>query len=178
LLVGEPVYFDRHPVSLAQAGDWLDLADANDEAALVAAVARYDADDAAVASTVGADDGPTLADGDLLFVVPALSRAPKAVLGVELRARVRRNGIAGTAPVFAFVVKPLGAAAPLRVGAFDVGEAWTEVRVLLDQNPDGDVPWTPDTVPERFGLANTAPAGATDELRVSELRLVVLADCG
>lgn len=181
LYYGADQILDRHPPlgSLDQGGDWTLVGASSEPESLES----FEGDDSYVVSIVGRGNGAALTVGDMTFELPDLSRAPLAVRFVRVVARARRGTTGGTAPDLAFVVGAVGAAAPLRtitLGPVD-HEDWREYSYILEENPDTAAAWTVADVsggPMIVGIANAAPAGATDQLRVSELYLEIVADYG
>lgn len=178
---GADQILDRHPPlgSTVQAGDWTTVGAGSEPEALES----FEGDDTYVVSIVGRGNGAGLTAGDLTFELPALSSAPLAVRFVRMVARARRGTTGGAAPDLAFLIRAVGAAAPVRtitIGPVD-HEDWREYSYILEQNPDTAAPWTVADVsggPMTGGVANAAAAGPTDQLRVSELYLEIVADYG
>lgn len=185
IIVGEPVALIKHPEEggLNQAGSWVDQVGLVTDEALTNALYTFDGDETYDVTSTGAGNAGALAAGDLVFERLVDPPIPQSVLRVILRARVRRSGSAvGTDPQLRFVLRPTGAAAPIRVGVATTidFEDYREVATVLEQNPVTAAAWTPAQVSGllRFGLANVAAVGATDALRVSELYLEIWASYG
>lgn len=183
--VGETVAIIRHPEDggLDQAGTWADQDGAVTDEALVAALRAFDGDATYVETSTASGNGTPGTASDLVFERIADPPVPVSVERVILRARVRRAGSSvGTNPQVRLTIRPTGAFAPVRVGTAQVvdWEDYREVVAIMDQNPATSSPWTPASVSGllRFGIANVAAAGPTDELRVSELYLEIWANYG
>lgn len=165
-----------------QAGDW--TPDGNDAPATnLEALLSFDGDDSYAVTALGTGGGATIAAGDLAVSRPAVP-TPVSVERVILRARVRRNDVAaGVDPIAAFLVRPPTAGSTPRIlpGVTLSDDAWREMVVVLEENPVTAAPWVVADVDSgafQFGLANVAAAGATEELRASELTLDLVLNYG
>lgn len=189
IFVGEDSRFVRFAKfdGLVQLGSWTDQDGNTTGLDMANAVATFDGDASYVVTAAGAGAGAPLAAGDLVFNLPGLPAATPALSAVRrviLRARVRKSDLGVGDPDFAFLFRPSTAGAPIRLlsGGFPVtisSELYEEFILVLDENPISAAAWIPSDVTGTLGLgvANTS-AGATDELRVSELSLEVVADFG
>jgi hypothetical protein len=95
---------------------------------------------------------------------------------VRLRCWAKTVGTGGVLPQLAFVIQVPGSAAQriLTVQAFPItisNTLWQEFTCILNVNPVTGLAWTPAMLSSNvwFGIANVAPAGVTQELRVAEL---------
>ena len=187
IYLGLDQHLDRQPPedSLSQAGDWT-AAGADAPASREEALADFDGDDSYVVSTQGRAAGFLLTAGDLTFTFPKLFRGPSAVRYVRLACWARRGSTGGTAPQLAFLIAGNGASTTRTIGISGVPflvdhEDWREYEVILEQNPDTALAWAVADVAGSTmvgGVANAAAVGATDQLRVSELRLDIVASFG
>lgn len=184
IYIGEDVTLLRHPklFSLENAGDWVDQGGLATDGALVGALARYNGDDEYAVSALGTGAGAPTAAGDLRFNLPVIS-APQSVTRVILRAQVRRRDAAvGVDPSFQFLLRPSTSGAFVRVGTADTiaHEDFQQKVLVLEENPVMAAAWTLADVAGTFGFgcANVAGVGATEELRVSELILEIVANYG
>lgn len=187
VIAGEPVSFVRHalPTTLDQAGDWVDQDGAATDAALVAALEEFDAEASYASTSLGAGIGDPIAAGDLIFELPAAKAPPTAVAveRIEVHARARRvvTG-AGTDPVLRFIVGTTSAGVPERVGeeyAIDHDD-WRWYAGIFEVNPNTAAALAPGDTDGSFwfGVANHEAVGATEDLEVSELYLVLVQDHG
>ena len=187
VIVGEPVTFVRHalPTTLDQAGDWVDQDGAVTDAALVMALEKFDAEASYVTTSLGAGVGDPIAAGDLIFELPAAKAPPTAtaVERIEVHARARRvvTG-AGTDPVLRFIVGTTSAGVPERVGEEYVvdHDDWRWYVGIFEVNPNTAAALAPGDTDGAFwfGVANHEAVGATEDLEVSELYLVLVQDHG
>jgi len=191
ILFGEDVVMARHP------GDWggIDFSwvttlwltggeDAPTDRLL--AVRRFDADAAYIVSTTGQGAGAVVAAGDQVYeFTVALPTTPASISRVVLRAMVGRRDVgAGTDPELTFILEPATAGAPVRLlglgsshGTLPVlvsdlfgSGPYQPVELILEENPIAAAPWAPaDLVTLRWGVANVAAVGPTEEMRISEL---------
>ncbi len=185
ILVGEEISSLRHPPlgTLAQVGTYTD-ADGNvADVDLTDAVRQFDGDDDFALTTTGEATGDALDAGDLLYTLAAIP-APISISHVMLRARARQKDVSiGTDPILQFLVKPTTAGVPERVGptfAID-NETYRQFEILLEKNPINGLDWTLADIAGAVdvGIANVAGAAvATEELRVSELTLEIVANFG
>ena len=184
ILVGEEISSLRHPPlgTLTQAGTYTDPDGNAADVDLTDAVRQFDGDDDFALTTTGEAPGSPLDAGDLLYTLAAIP-APVSISHVMLRARVKQRDISiNTDPILQFVLKPTTAGAPERVGpAFAIAnETYQQFEILLEENPITAAPWTLADIAGTvdLGVANVAVAGPTEELRVSELTLEIVANFG
>lgn len=179
IYVGEDLSLIRQPAlgTLSDAGAWLDQDGVATDEEMTDAVASYDGDNTHVATGTGTGAAAATSASDLLYIIPAPT-APVSITRVICRAWIRKEDLGvGVDPDFTFVIGPTGgsdervltAGVPVTVDHED----WRPVVVILDENPITAAAWTLGDIAGdfTFGAANTAAAGPTDELRVSELAL-------
>lgn len=180
IVFGEDVTLARHPPTLFQAGAWT-VEGSDAPADEIEAVEKFSGEGAYVANATGTGAGTALTAGDLLYDFAAVP-APVSIRAVRCRARVRRSDVgAGVDPLFSFMVQPTGGGvARIVPGEAITHDDWREKTVILEENPDTAAPWTLADIAGifRFGVANTAAVGATEELRVSNLVLEFLVNYG
>lgn len=187
IYVGGSQLLSRHPGlgSLVQAGGWATEAGGVTDVALTTAIATFDGDTSYVAVATGAGAGTALQAGDLVFSLPAVP-APLSVSHVVVRAWIRRASLGvGTNPQVAFLVRATPAGAPLRAlvdsAPFTIDhDEWRPYRCIIERNPTTSAAWTLADIAGvvGVGVANVAAVGATDQVRVSELRLEIVANYG
>ena len=184
IIFGWDLSLIRHPLltTLTQVGDWTDQDGNTTDQDMVEAVEFMDGDGQYAVSSTGRGPAAALTVGDLLYTLPAFPTA-QSISHVVMRAWVRRVDLgAGTDPDFSFMIKPSTAGAAQRIGTplTISSSTWQEVSLLLEQNPLTAAAWTLADVASTFGIgvANSAAAGPTEALQVSELTIEFVVSYG
>jgi hypothetical protein len=179
ILYGVPIELDKHPPGTQHGGsvtpgNWV-AGGTDGPVDLIAAVQSAIGDRAYASTSTATGPGSTVISGDASFGFVAPPTAPSSVSYVRLVAWLKSVPAGGTVPVFQFTWGGVRAGQPVSV-QFD---QWRRVEMILEQNPSTAVPWTPGAIAGySAGFANVATAGATDELRVGEFYVGIVAGYG
>jgi len=185
VIQGEDGILRRAPVddSTGVIGSWQTQAGSTTLADMITSLQAFRGDEFYLQRSVGRGSSTFISFEDFLLDWPALVELPVSVTNVSIRARVRRADISETTePILSIVVQPpsSGLGTTIIPGQTVDHDDWRDFVVVLEQNPITAAAWTVADVTGlfRIGLANTAAAGNTQELRVAGLSLAIEANYG